>query len=119
MDVAIIKSNRLFQLWSYSVSHRELLFRSIKSGVCATRIDVFFKGVKEIHLPTTSDGLSVTEASEADLRQISALRESAFEKNIKVFMVEGANFVGYVAALIALAQEDEGEYDEPSFFAPK
>ena len=70
MIAEIINSKRFFQLWSYSVSHSELLFRSAKSIEYPTRIDVFFKGVKEIHLPTTSNGLSITEASDADIQKI-------------------------------------------------
>jgi hypothetical protein len=119
MAVAIISSTRFFQLWSYSVSHGELLFRSTKSTEFSTRIDVFFKGVKEVHLPTTSDGLSVTEGSDTDIRKLSPLRQSPFGEDVKLFTVEGADFVGYVAALVALSHEDNGEYNEPSFFVAK
>jgi hypothetical protein len=120
MPAEIINSKRFFQLWSYSVSHSELLFRSTKSTENPTRIDVLFKGVKEVHLPTTSMGLSITEASDADIRRLCTSRQSpSFGKDLKVFTVQGSDFVGYIAALIALCHEDEGEYHEPSFFAPK
>jgi hypothetical protein len=120
MNTEIINSKRLFQLWNYSVSHSELLFRSTKSTECPTRIDVFFKGVKEFHLPTTAKGLLITEASDADIRKLCTLRQPpSFSKDVKVFTIQGGNFVGYVAALIALSHEDEGEYHDPSFFAPK
>lgn len=120
MTTEIINSKRFFQLWSYSVSHTELLFRSTKSTEYSTRIDVLFKGVKEFHLPTTAQGLLIKEASDADLRKLCILRQlQSFSKDIKVFIVQGADFVGYVAALIALSHADEGEYHDPSFFAPK
>jgi len=119
MPTEIINSERFFQLWSYSVSHSELLFRSTKSAEFSTRIDVFFKGVKEFHLPTASKGLSITEASDADIQRLCTLRKSpSFGKDVKVFTVQGADFVGYIAALVALCHEDEGEYHDPSFFAP-
>jgi hypothetical protein len=34
-----------------------------------------------------------------------------------VVTVKGVDFLGYVAALMALCHEDEGEYDAPSFFS--
>jgi hypothetical protein len=120
MTTEIINSKRFFQLWSYSVSHSELLFRSTKSAEFSTRIDVLFKGVKEFHLPTTSNGFLIAEASDADIRKLCTLRQlPSFPKDGKVFTVQGADFVGYIAALVALCHEDEGEYNDPSFFAPK
>jgi hypothetical protein len=120
MSNEIIKSDRRFQIWNYTVSHCSLLLRSTKSADSGTRIDVLFKGVKEFHLPTSFTGLSITEASEADVRQLCSLRKSpSFDKDVKVFKVQGTDFVGYVAALIVFCHEDEGEYHDPSFFDPK
>ena len=120
MATEIINSKRFFQLWSYSVSHSGLLFRSTKSTEFPTRMDVFFKGVSAFHLPEASNGLLITEASDPDIRKLCTLRQSpSFGKDVKVFTVQGPDFVGYVAALIVLCHEDEGEYHEPSFFAPK
>lgn len=120
-DVApeIINSERFFELWSYSVSHHELLLRSTKSTEFPTRIDVFFKGVEEIHVPTASNGLSIAEISSADVQKLSTLRSASYGKHVRVFAVQGEGFTGYVAALIALWHEDKGEYYDPSFFAPK
>jgi hypothetical protein len=118
MSTEIINSGRFFQLWSYTVSHSELLFRSTKSPEFTTRIDVFFKGVSEFHLPTTSHGLSIAEASDSDIQKVCSLRKSP-DHGSKLFRVQGRDFVGHVTALLVACHEDEGEYDEPSFFAPK
>ena len=118
MSIDIINSDRRFQIWKYNVSHMQLLLRSTKSPDFPTRIDVFFKGVKEFHLPTSFTGLWITEASEEDTRKLCSLRQSlSIGKDVKVFKVQGIDFVGYIAALIVVCQEDEGEYDDPSFFA--
>ena len=118
MSAEIIKSERRFQIWKYTVGHNQLLLRGTKSAECPTRIDVFFKGVEEFHLPTSFTGLSITEASEMEARKLCNLgRSLSFGKNVKVFKIQGNDFVGYVAALIALCHEDEDEYDDPSFFA--
>ena len=120
MSTEIIKSDRRFQLWNYTVSHCSLLLRSTKSDGFRTRIDVLFKGVCEFHLPTSFTGLSIAEASEADAQKLCSLRQSlSLGKDRKVFKVQGVDFVGYVAALIAVYHEDAGEYNDPSFFDPK
>jgi|SRR5947209_3708 hypothetical protein len=120
MPAEIIKSDRRFQIWNYTVGHLSLLLRSTKSADSGTRIDVLFKGVKAFHLPTSFTGLSIAEASEEDARKLCSLRQSlSFGKDVKVFKVQGIDFVGYVAALIVFCHEDEGEYNDPGFFDPK
>ena len=119
LPTEIINSGRFFQLWSYTVSHSELLFRSTKSPEFRTRVDVFFKGVSEFHLPTTLHGISITEASDSDIQKICSLRKSlSLDSGEKLFMVQGSDFAGHVTALRVSCHEDEREYDEPSFFAP-
>ena len=118
MPTEIITSERQFQVWKYTVGHSQLLLRSTKSTGFQSRIDVLFKGVTEFHLPTSFTGLSITELSAADDRQLCNLRKSfSVGKDAKVFKVQGTDFLGYVTALIAICLEDEGEYDDPSYFA--
>jgi hypothetical protein len=118
MPTEIITSGRFFQVWGYTVSHSELLFRSTKSKEFPTRIDVFLKGVEEFHLPTAFDGLSIEEATGEDLERLSVLRKAtSLRHGAKIFVVKGKEFVGYVVALGIWCHEDEGEYYDPSFFA--
>lgn len=120
MSEGIIRSDRHFQMWRYSVSHSSLLLRSTKSDGILTRIDVLFKGVREFHLPTSFTGVSIAEAYEVDAKNLCSLRQSFVPGTDRtVFKVEGADFVGYVTALIAVYHEDEGEYHDPSFFDQK
>ncbi|HEY1265791.1 MAG TPA: hypothetical protein VGH16_00945 [Candidatus Binatia bacterium] len=130
MSAEVINSKRFFQLWSYSVSHGELLFRSTKSELFPTRIDILFKGVTEFHLPTISTDLSITEASDIEIRDLYTLSPaSSKDTHVKVYVVKGRrarsvdDYLGYIIALAAFTHEDEGEYHEPSFFdslmAPK
>ena len=120
MSTETINFSRHFQIWNYTVSHSELLLRSTKSAEFPTRIDVLFKGVKEFHLPTSFGGLSITVASEAEVQKLCSLRQPlSFSKDVKVFKVQGDDFMGYVAALIVVCHEDEGEYNDPSFFSPQ
>ena len=117
MTLPSISSNRRFQVWSYKVGHSELLLRATKTDEFPTRIDVLFKGVKEFHLPTLCDGLSITDASDEEVLKLCDLRKSPtlFNRE-KVFVVQGTDFVGYVAALGVFSHEDKGEYVDPSVF---
>jgi len=118
VGTGIIDSERRFQVWKYTVGHGQLLLRSTKSDEFPSRIDVFFKGVQEFHLPTGLTGLSIAEASEEDVRQLCTLRKVApAGKDVKVFRVQGRDYLGYVSALIVLCHEDDGDYHDPSFFA--
>ena len=117
MPNLIIGSDRQFQLWKYTVGHKQLLLRSVKSSAYPTRIDVLFKGVSQFHLPTVLNGLFITEAAEIEIPGIFTLQESAaLKKEIKVFPVKGRDFVGYVSALAVFTHEDEAAYHSPSFF---
>jgi hypothetical protein len=78
MSAEIINSPRFFQIWNYSVSHGQLLFRSTKSP--------------EFHLPTAFKGLSIAEVDE-DIRSLCVLKNSPqFGNGLKVFTVRGNGF---------------------------
>jgi hypothetical protein len=109
MAKEIMRFSRMFQLWRYSVSHSQLLLRS-KSPDLPTRIDVLFKGVSLIHLPTLFDSLVIFESSEEVGKQ---------SKSQKKFLIESSDFKGHVNALAVFSHEDEGDYFDPSFFDPK
>lgn len=118
MSTAIFSSDREFQMWKYTVGHAQLLLRSVKSAGSPTRSDVVFKGVAELHLPASLRGLRIAEASESEIRILCSLHQPpSLSKDVKVFGVRGVDYFGYVAAVIVMFHEDEGEYDEPSFFA--
>ena len=118
MSTEIIVPERQFHVWKYTIGHGLLLLRSTKSVGVPTRIDVLFKGVKEFHLPTTLKGLSITEAPEKEIPQLCVLRNTiVIGKGCKVFKVQGSDFLGYVIALLAVCHEDEGGYDDPSYFS--
>lgn len=112
----ILDSERHFQIWKYTVSHSQLLLRSTKSSRYPTRIDILFKGVKSVHLPTSFDKLVITEESSKDVHKFAPL---GYSENEKLFVMQGVGFAGYVAASVIFVHEDDGEYNEPSFFAQK
>src|SRR5689334_11720122 len=93
------QSERRFQVWRYEVGHSMLLLRSTKGDQHATRVDVLFKPVKRLDLPTAFDGLTVERAGEGR------------------FDLRGDGWSGSVHATTVSVTEDEGEYFDPSPFA--
>jgi hypothetical protein len=117
MPKALIDYPRSFQLWAYTVGHRQLLLRSTKARGFRTRVDVLFKNVAAIHLPTKLQSLTVWEATQEEVSKMHINTEALEHVEEKVFVVRGAESAGYVIAGFAGAHEDELEYDEPSHFS--
>jgi hypothetical protein len=91
------ESNRRFQVWRYQVGHSQLLLRSVKSAAHASRIDVLFKGVDAIELPTSFDGLVI-------------------ERDGQRYVLSGRGWAGSIVAGACFEAEDDGEYFDPSPF---
>jgi len=92
------ESDRNFQIWRYEVGHAQLPLRSVKGEHHASRIDVLFKAVKAIDLPTKSDGLQI-------------------ERDGDQYAVSGVGWSGRVIVGACFQAEDAGEYYNPSPFA--
>ena len=56
MTGSLFVSDRFFQIWRYTVSHRQLLLRSTKSDVAHTRIEILFKDVSLMLMELRSEG---------------------------------------------------------------
>ena len=103
LDSRAFDPTRTFQMWRYNVSHAQLLLRSTKDDRVATRIDVLFKGVRMVKLPTTMTALEVMGSHPAGGED-------------RRYTVRFAGGEGYVVAAVAAVVEDDGEYHEPSAF---
>ena len=101
-------------MWEYTVGHGQLLLRSPKNEELRTRIDVLFKNVGAIELPTVLDGLTVSEATEGDWSAIGPRVDQRYRTGRTLFVVRGSSFLGYVLAGFVNWHEDEAEYYEAS-----
>jgi hypothetical protein len=90
-------SDRHFQVWHYQVGHSQLLLRSVKGTDHDSRIDVLFKAVHAIQLPTSFDGLTIDRHADA-------------------FALAGRDWTGSVVAGSCFQAEDDGEHYDPSPF---
>lgn len=60
-------SDRSFQMWDYCVSHQQLLFRSPRSAVMTTNVDILLWGVKFLNLSTFMSGIVIEDALPEEL----------------------------------------------------
>jgi len=65
------RSGRVFKLWDYSVSHKQMLLRSPRTPDIKTNIDVVFWGVEFIEIATVLAGIEIT-AGTADHAVLAA-----------------------------------------------
>lgn len=102
-----------FAVWCYTIEHGRLLLRRTKSTEHPTRVDILFKDVGWMCMPTTFADVRIREASsgEADsLLSAGSLRTLGR----RIYAVFGPNWEGYVLAGVVVWKEDDGEYNDPS-----
>lgn len=63
-----IRSDRVFKVWEYRVSHAQLLLRSPKSEAHPRNLDVIFVGVEYLDLPTRLEGIEILPGDADDVR---------------------------------------------------
>lgn len=103
--------DRPFRVWHYSVSYRQLLFRSL-SDASPSRVDVLFSNVRFFHGATDCDRLEVCVDSDffpPNLPDLSGIRG-------KWFVLNGGS--GYIYGTHCQWHEDEGSALTPSRFGP-
>ena len=70
--------NNSYRIIEYSATHNQLLIRSMKNKERAFNIDILFKGVSEILIPTKIDGL---EISSKEIDDIHIFLKNVFDFN--------------------------------------
>ncbi len=76
--------NRMFKLWYYTVSHKQMLLRSIgKDGNC--NLDIYFSDVSYIELPVKMNGIQILETEQEDIDYITS-KIGSTDKVITVLM---------------------------------
>lgn len=115
MTTTIYASGRIFQLFSYGVTHGLLLFRSCKSDVDATRVDILFQDVRAMELRCWFEGIEIVEEETASFLARSPSRPvPMFDKEIRFYRLKGTGWEGFVVAGSVAHLEDDGEFFDPS-----
>jgi len=114
MDRPMLTFDRRFQVWLYTVSHGQLLLRSVKDSSHHTQVDVLFKNVAAMSLPTQFQGLLVIDSG-ADSRAALTLGLGELGKEgRKLFRLSGDGWEGGVIAGIVVSSEGDADYYDES-----
>jgi hypothetical protein len=116
MAIQQVSFDRPFQIWIYTVGHGQLLLRSNRSNEYSTRVDILFKDVAALQLPTVFDGLVIDLASKDEAARLNVQLGSMVHSRHRTFIVRGTTFAGYVIAGAVFWHEDEGDHHDESFF---
>ena len=114
MGKMLFKYAGAFQWWSYTVSHGQLLLRSTRSSGRPTQVDVLFKDVVAVQLPTLIHDLEVLETD----REGAAGRMPFDSQGRAIFIVRGRDTEGYVVAGAVFHDEGDHAYYDPSPLLP-
>jgi len=94
--------------------HSQLLIRAprhvgLLHAPFPTRIDVLFKAVAFVQLPTVMHGFSLAtvDPQDASIKSPEAARSAGI--NSEIFSVRGSDYAGYVVAEAAFICEDEAD----------
>jgi hypothetical protein len=112
-----LEFKRSFQVWLYTVSHAQLLLRSNRTSSIETRIDILFKDVGEIHLPTKINDLVITQILEdsADYLELS-IDKDVINRRLLYYLSGSHSSPSYVIAGSIHWHEDFGSYSDKSHF---
>lgn len=115
---------RLFDIWTYYKGHRQLVLRaphftSIHEAVFPTRVDVLFKNVHALRLPTRMRGLTVSIANDELATRVARELAPRRSPSQQVFVLRGEDYEGYVIASVVAMAEDHGDDGGQSPLLPK
>lgn len=109
-----LRFQRMFQVWAYTTSHDQLLLRSTRDRTLPTRLDILFKQVGWMVLPPSFPSLTVREADETILHSMSPAPDTDLLRNRRLYLLDGGERRGIVAAREVEWHEDQCAFDEPS-----
>jgi hypothetical protein len=111
---AAFSSAREFQVWLFTVSHGQLLLRSVKTDQDPMRIDVLFKDVAYLALPAVLDRIQIDVV---ELRSLPEFATRGAHAQTAYRITNGQGHCGYVVAGGLFSHFDDKEYYDPSHFS--
>lgn len=102
--------NRIFKLWYYTVSHKQMLLRSIGKGeIC--NLDIYFSDVSYIEIPMEMDGIQILKTEKEDIDYITG-KIGSTDKTITVLMNRSHKFY-VVSSVIKIFENDLSMFELP------
>lgn len=109
----IVRWDRDFQVWYYTVSYHQLLLRSSKTGATGTRIDILFSNVYSMLLRPSYANLRI-DVADGNWPYGSVEPPSGTRANWYILNDDE----GHVLATHCQWHEDDGDNHSPSRFGP-
>lgn len=108
---------RSFQLWTYTVSHAQLLLRSNKTDQYRTRIDVLFKDVGRICLASKMDAVAIKRINNNEFKLYSSFSDEKELRRRNIYvLLSNESKINYIIAGSMSWNEDSGDYNDESVF---
>ncbi|MEU4477832.1 hypothetical protein AB0F68_07170 [Micromonospora sp. NPDC023966] len=118
----LLRSDRLFALWSYSATHGQLLLRADHmpdgGGRLPTTTEVLFNPVDAVQIQAAYRGLVIRCATEDEAMRVDGdLSDDGYRsENARVLVLESEGATGYVVAVNVGWCEGKLSDLQPSFF---
>ena len=109
--------DRLFKIWSYTVSHKTMLIRSDAEPEVGTttRIEIYVNHVRVMLINSFLQGLTIRRATELDLADV-VKRYGVGASIDNLFLLESSSGNGFVVGGRPSWREGVREIDEPTLF---
>lgn len=102
--------NRLFKLWYYTVSHKQMLLRSIgNDNTC--NIDIYFGDVSYVEMPVEMKEIKILETMQEDINYITQ-RIGKTKKVITVLMSDNRKYF-IVSSVMKIMENDLSMFELP------
>lgn len=101
---------RVFKLWYYTVSHRQMLLRSIGTKE-KCNMDIYFGDVLYIEIPTKINAIEILQTSQADIDYI-AQRIGNTNETITVLSSESRKYY-VVSSVVKVLENGLDMFDLP------
>ncbi|WP_327235486.1 hypothetical protein OG349_17445 [Streptomyces sp. NBC_01317] len=112
----LYESDRDFEVWSFSASHRQLILRSNPDRIArtATRVEIYFGHVEFMSIRSAYRGVAIAEA---DLEEASSVAEKLPSglRGGGAYLIEG-DLRSFVISARPAWREAECDFDSPSLF---
>jgi hypothetical protein len=104
---------RIFQVWEYRVSHKQLLLRCPKSSDSSKNFDVMFYNVQYMDLPSVLRDLEIEQPNQSDIAFAeSRIGEAVSGGNVFVLKSGNQRYI-VVAGGAAVSENSMGLFESP------
>lgn len=96
------------------VGHSQLLLWSTPTPDAPTRIEVLFKPVRMMNIPTLMNGRVIRRLTQEHASELAESVSELLSDDFCMYTMETEAFTGHVVALTVVTSEDSGDYTQPS-----